>query len=50
MSGNCWAVTYVVASNPGGALPSWMANATQGKAVRNLVKIMLDRVKHHLPQ
>ena len=44
------AVTYVVASNPGGALPSWMANAAQSNAVRDLVKAMLDRVKHRLPQ
>jgi hypothetical protein len=39
-----------VASNPGGALPRWMANAAQSNAVRNMVKAMLDRVKHRLPQ
>jgi ribosome-associated toxin RatA of RatAB toxin-antitoxin module len=44
------AVTYVVASNPGGALPRWMVNAAQSKAVRALVKAMLDRVTHRLAQ
>jgi len=43
------AVTYVVASNPGGALPVWIVNVAQRKAVPTMVKAMLDRVKHNLP-
>ena len=39
-------VTYVVASNPGGGIPSWMVNAAQQEAVPNFLKAMLTRVKH----
>jgi len=41
-------VTYVVASDPGGALPAWLVNRAQRTAVPALVKAMLDRVKHNL--
>jgi ribosome-associated toxin RatA of RatAB toxin-antitoxin module len=40
-------VTYVVSSDPGGALPAWLVNRAQRKAVPALVKAMLDRVKHN---
>ena len=41
-------VTYVVSSDPGGALPAWLVNMGQRKAAPALVKAMLDRVKHNL--
>jgi ribosome-associated toxin RatA of RatAB toxin-antitoxin module len=43
-------VTYVVTSDPGGALPAWLVNMVQRKAVPALVKAMLDRVKHNVAQ
>jgi hypothetical protein len=43
-------VTYVVTSDPGGALPAWLVNMAQRKAVPALVKAMLDRVKHNVGQ
>jgi ribosome-associated toxin RatA of RatAB toxin-antitoxin module len=43
-------VTYVVTSDPGGALPTWLVNMAQRKAVPALVKAMLDRVKHNVTQ
>jgi hypothetical protein len=43
-------VTYVVASDPGGALPTWLVNRAQRNAAPALVKAMLDRVKHPLPR
>jgi ribosome-associated toxin RatA of RatAB toxin-antitoxin module len=42
-------VTYVVASDPGGALPAWLVQVAQRKAAPTLVKAILDRVKHNLP-
>jgi ribosome-associated toxin RatA of RatAB toxin-antitoxin module len=41
-------VTYVVSSDPGGALPAWLVNRAQRHAAPALVKAMLDRVKHNL--
>jgi len=41
-------VTYVVTSDPGGALPAWLVNLGQRKAAPALVKAMLDRVKYNL--
>jgi ribosome-associated toxin RatA of RatAB toxin-antitoxin module len=38
-------VTYVVASDPGGALPTWLVNRAQRQAAPALVKAILDRVK-----
>jgi len=43
-------VTYVVASDPGGALPAWLVNRAQRTAVPTFVKAMLDRVKHNMAQ
>jgi hypothetical protein len=37
-----------VASDLGGALPVWLVNMAQRKAVPAVVKAMLDRVKHNL--
>src|SRR5712691_10848903 len=37
-------VTYVVASHPGGDIPTWIINAAQKEAVPNLLKAMLQRV------
>ncbi len=34
---------YEVFSDPGGALPAWLINRTQGSAVAKLVRAMLDR-------
>ena len=42
-------VTYVVASDPGGALPAWLVHVAQRKAAPALVKAILDRVKRNLP-
>jgi ribosome-associated toxin RatA of RatAB toxin-antitoxin module len=41
-------VTYVVSSDPGGALPAWLVNRAQRQAAPALVKAMLDRVKDNL--
>ena len=38
-------VTYVVASHPGGTMPTWIINAAQKEAVPNLLKAMLQRVE-----
>jgi ribosome-associated toxin RatA of RatAB toxin-antitoxin module len=41
-------VTYVVSSDPGGALPAWLVNRAQRHAAPALVKAMLDRVRYNL--
>jgi ribosome-associated toxin RatA of RatAB toxin-antitoxin module len=41
-------VTYVVSSDPGGALPAWLVNRAQQHAAPTMVKAMLDRVKYNL--
>jgi hypothetical protein len=41
-------VTYVVSSDPGGALPTWLVNRAQRQAAPALVKAMLDRVRYNL--
>jgi ribosome-associated toxin RatA of RatAB toxin-antitoxin module len=38
-------VTYEVLSDPGGALPAWLVNRTQGEAVAKLVRAMLQRAQ-----
>ena len=43
-------VTYVVASDPGGALPTWLINRAQRHAAPAVVKAILDRVKQTLPR
>ena len=43
-------VTYVVASDPGGALPTWLVNRAQRQAAPAVVKAILDRVKQTLPR
>ena len=43
-------VTYVVSSDPGGALPAWLVNRAQRHAAPALVKAMLDRAKYNLAQ
>jgi ribosome-associated toxin RatA of RatAB toxin-antitoxin module len=43
-------VTYVIASDPGGALPAWLVHMAQRKAAPALVKAILDRVQHNLPR
>ena len=43
-------VTYVVASDPGGALPTWLVNRAQRHAAPAVVKAILDRVKQTLPR
>jgi hypothetical protein len=36
-------VRYEVLSEPGGAIPSWIANRIQGEAAAKLVRAMLQR-------
>ena len=43
-------VTYVVASDPGGTLPTWLVNRAQRHAAPAVVKAILDRVRQTLPR
>ena len=38
-------VSYEVLSEPGGSIPSWVANRVQGDAVASLVRAMLQRTR-----